>query len=569
MVVKMRIGDLLVEGGVITEKQLNVALDIQKGSGGKKLGNILVDLEIITEEQMLSVLQKKLNVPLVDLQNIKVNESVMENFPESEAREKLIFPYQLRGNTLVVATADPLDYEALNSIGAATGKNIETVLATRENIGLAINRFYRKFNIDTMASALDKSSESKSDQIQLGDIDFDEIENRVGSVPVVKFVNNLVVQAYNKRASDVHIEIYEDNMRVRFRIDGQLVEVVKLSTKAHASMITRMKIMADMDITEKRVPLDGRFSMEIDNSFVSVRVSSMPTVYGEKIVLRLMADSKRGIVPIEQLGINAENLRLLRSAITVQNGLILVTGPTGSGKSTTLYSMLSEMSTVDTNIITVEDPVEKVVPGVNQTQVNPKAGLTFAAGLRAVLRQDPDKIMIGEIRDTETADIAARAAITGHLVLASLHTNDAASSYMRLVDMGVEPFIIASSVIAVVAQRLVRLICPHCKVKYEATQSDFNFFKYIDITPPRELFKGKGCDKCEYTGNLGRTSIHEVILTDAHLRQLIVEKAKSTDIADYLVNAKNQKFLIDSAIDMLLDGKITVSEVIKLTQTFE
>ncbi len=563
MKTKMRLGDLLVENRIITEEQLTSALEIQKKSGGLKLGAILVNLEIVTEEQVLGTLQKKLGIPFVSLKSPQSRERIAIDFPEPLAREKCVFPYQVRGNRLYLATSDPLDYEALNQVSIATGKSIEPILATKKDILAAINRFYHKHNVDEVATTLSQSSVQnvQNDTLEA------EMEARVGNVPVVKFISNLLVQAYHKRTSDIHIEPNYDDVVVRFRIDGELVEVTRLNIETHASIITRIKIMGGMDIAERRIPLDGRFNMELDNHEISVRVASMPTVFGEKLVLRIMADSKEGILPLESLGINEQNSKLIRQAITNPNGIILVTGPTGSGKSTTLYSLLNELSTVATNIVTVEDPVEKIVPGVNQTQVNTKAGLTFASGLKAILRQDPDKIMIGEIRDIETAEIAAKAAITGHLVLASLHTNNAASAYMRLVDMGIEPYMIASSVVAVVAQRLVRVICPHCKEVYTPTEADRIFLNRLNANVST-LYIGTGCERCEFTGSLGRTSVHEVILTDSVVRDMIMEKAKSTDIENYLLKEKNQKLLIDDALTLLKEGKIFLKELLNLTQTF-
>ncbi len=571
MAEKMRLGDLLVESKIITAQQLSSALEVQKTSNGKKLGFILVDLGIITEEQMLAVLQKKLNIPMVNLAKLQVTDALLDSLPEDVAREKSVFPYRLQGRSLYIATADPLDYEVLNTIGVSTGRNVEAVLTTRDDIQAAINKYYRKHNMDVMASALNQSTSLAQEAEQLATVDFNELESRVGSVPVVRFINNLISQAHNKRASDVHVEPMEDSVRIRFRIDSSLVEIVKINTATLSSIITRMKIMSGMDIAEKRVPQDGRFSFDLENGgTLNVRAASMPTVYGEKIVLRLMPDNKTsGIVPLEELGANETNAALIRKVMANPNGLILVTGPTGSGKSTTLYSVLNELSEVNTNILTVEDPVEKIVPGVNQTQVNVKAGLTFATGLRAILRQDPDKIMIGEVRDNETADIAARAAITGHLVLASLHTNSAAAAYMRLIDMGVEPYIIASSIIAVVAQRLVKLVCPHCKYEYDLSEADLRFFERLNTEPPKKLHNGKGCEKCDFTGSYGRVAVMEVILTDHKIRDMIMSKATDEEIEAYLKEHKNQRFMIDNAVDLVNSGKVSIQELLTLVQSLD
>lgn len=566
---KMRLGDLLVEGGLITESQLQSALDIQKQSGGKKLGSILVDLGIVSEEQMLEVLRKRLNISMVHLSDLQsIGEKVLALIPEEMARERLILPYKLQGNTLYIVTSDPLDFATLNHLGAATGRAIEPILATKTDISISINKYYNRRTMETMASTINAATATQAADLFSG-VDLEEIESRVGEVPVVKFINNLIAQAQSKRASDVHIEPLIDAVRIRFRIDGELVEVVRMNHKALSSLITRVKIMAGMDIAERRIPLDGRFSVDIEDKQVSIRAASMPTLYGEKIVLRLMADSKSGVVPLEALGADEAQSRLIRSAIRSPNGLILVTGPTGSGKSTTLYSLLKELAEDSTNVLTVEDPIEKAVPGVNQTQVNPKAGLTFATGLRAILRQDPDKIMIGEVRDVETADIAARAAITGHLVLASMHTNSAAAAYMRLVDMGIEPYVVASSVVAVVAQRLLRLICPHCKKPQTLTEADRHFLQGLGAGNPPALYYGAGCERCDYTGYLGRSAIFEIVATDPHLRDMIVSKAKSSDIEQYLTRERNQKYMLDHGLQLVMDGKVALGELMTLTQGIE
>lgn len=559
---RMRLGDLLVESKIITEQQLMSALNIQKTvGGGKKLGEILVDIGVITEEQKLTTLQKKLNIPMVRLENMTVMENVISQISEDFAKKKGVFPYKLTGNTLYIATSDPLDYDLLNEVSTTIGKNIEPVLASPIDITNAIEKHYYKHSIDSTVSELTTSNEDIG-YGSLEEDEFSEMEERIGNVPVVKFINNLVIQAYNKRASDIHIEIYDGNLRIRFRVDGDLITTVSMSGKSHASVVTRLKIMAGMDIAEKRIPLDGRFNMKLGEVEFGVRVNSMPTVFGEKIVLRIMPDSKSGIVSLEGLRIKADHTKAIRSALALHNGLVLVTGPTGSGKSTTLYAMVDEMSEESTNMITIEDPVEKIIPGINQTQINAKAGLTFAIGLRAVLRQDPDKIMIGEIRDGETADIACRAAITGHMVIASIHTNSAASTYMRLTDMGVEPFIIASSVLAVVAQRLVKLICPNCIEAYQPSPEEIEFFKVHKYPVPQKLYRGRGCNKCGLTGSAGRSIVMEVILTDSTVKSMIMDKAKDTDIERYLSENRNQKYILDHAVELAWQGKVDFKDII-------
>ncbi len=560
----IRIGELLVDSNIINEQQLESALAIQKQSGGKRLGDILIDLGVISEDQLMNALKQRLNVPLLNLNNINITAEVLKEVPATFARQETIVPISITGNVLEVATNDPLNYDAFNRLSLLNGRQVETSLAPKQEILAAIDKFYSQHQVSAIAEDITREREVSDNLAQLANEDFTEIEGRVGSSPIVRFVNTIVEQAHIKRASDIHIEPYEDVVRVRFRIDGDLINITELAHSAHASLVTRIKIMSGMDIAERRLPLDGRFDVQFDDFDVSVRVSSMPTVFGEKVVMRLLADSKSGIYKIEQLGMNQGNMDAFYKLIGSPNGIVLVTGPTGSGKSTTLYSILAEVATPLVNATTIEDPVEKVIPGVCQTQINPKAGLSFASGLRALLRQDPDIIMIGEIRDSETADIASRAAITGHLVLSSLHTNDAGSTFMRLVDMGLEPYVVASSVVGVVAQRLLKLICNKCKKEYTPTPADISYLHSIGVHDIPTLYHGTGCDLCNNTGYLGRTAIHEIIRTDNSIRDMVINLEKTQNILEYL-KTQNQKFLIDNAIDILYDTKTTVAELQRIS----
>lgn len=564
----IRIGELLVESGMINEQQLESALAVQKESGGKRLGDILIDLGIITEAQLLEALKTRLNVPLANLQNVSVPSDVLKEVPENYAREYNILPLRLQGNILEVATSDPLDFNMINQVSLINGRRVETALAPREEIANAINKFYARRQVDEMAEDVSRDREISDTLEQLTEEDFLEIEGRVGSAPIVRFVNTIIEQAYFRRASDIHIEPHKDSVRVRFRIDGELIDVTQLSNAALASLVTRIKIMSGMDIAERRLPLDGRFDVVFEDIEVSVRVSSMPTVFGEKLVLRLLTDTKSGVLKVNELGMTEYNMDIFYKLITSPNGIILVTGPTGSGKSTTLYSILSEIATPLVNVTSIEDPVEKIIDGVSQTQINPRAGLTFASGLRALMRQDPDIIMIGEIRDGETADIASRAAITGHLVLSSLHTNDAASAYMRLVDMGIEPYIIASSVVGVIAQRLVKYICPRCKEEYSPSAGDIAYLHSMGMEEIPTLYYGKGCDYCNMTGHYGRTAIHEIIRTDNDIREMVIDRAKTQDILEHL-ERKGQKFLMFNAVKLLEQGEIDIGEVYRVAGNLE
>ncbi len=568
MAEKKRLGDMLVEGGLITTNQLESALLHQKNSGGKKLGDILVDNGVVSEDAVLRVLQQALHIDYVSLADTMISQKALSALPRDIAVKYNVIPYRLNGNELIVATSDPLDYDVLSMIGTATGKNITPCLATKGEISACIIRYYERNIIVSSADTLNTNSSIVDEAEALELSEAEAAENRLGSVPIVQFINNLMLQAHNSNTSDIHIEPTADDIRIRFRVDGIMSEVVRMHSRTLAGIVTRIKIMSGMDIAEKRIPLDGRFSLELKGREVSARVASMPTVFGEKIVIRILSDSRLGVQTLEELGLTDSDARTLRRAISLPNGLILITGPTGSGKTTTLYSLLSELSDVTTNVLTVEDPVEKYVDGINQTQVNNRAGLTFASGLRAILRQDPDKIMIGEIRDTETADIAARAAITGHLVLASMHTNSAASAFMRIVDMGVEPYVAASSIVTTMAQRLVRTLCPYCKQEYTPQDAERAFLDSHNVTETT-LYQSPGCTRCDGLGHIGRRAVCEIIVTDANIRNMIVNRQNTADISKYLRETKHQKFFIDEALELVKDGLISVKEAMGLSENIE
>ncbi len=568
MVERKRLGDMLVEGGLISSSQLQSALQHQQNSAGKKLGDILVDNGVVTEEEVLRVLQKSLHINYITLAEIKIPDNVISLLPHEIAVKYNVIPYRLTSNELYLATADPLDYDMLSIIETTTGKRVTPCLATRADIANSIARHYDRKLIVNAADTLNATS-SMADEVEaLEQSESDSAESRLGNVPIVRFINNLIIQAHSSGTSDIHIEPTSQDVRIRFRVDGLLSEIVRMNSRTLPAIITRVKIMSGMDIAEKRIPLDGRFSLDINEQELSARVASMPTVFGEKIVIRLLADSRLGVLKLEDLGFTKEDAKVLRKAISLPNGLVLITGPTGSGKTTTLYSLLSELAHVSTNVLTVEDPVEKYVEGINQTQVNNRAGLTFANGLRALLRQDPDKIMIGEIRDTETADIAARAAITGHLVLASMHTNSAASAFMRIVDMGVEPYVAASSIVTTVAQRLVSTLCPYCKTEYTPHDAERAFLDRYNVNQ-EVLYDSPGCTRCDGLGHIGRRAVCEIIVTDATIRNMIVSRKNTSDITSYLRETKNQNFFIDEAIELAVKGIISVREAMVLSDVIE
>ncbi|WIF94511.1 type II secretion system ATPase GspE [Caminicella sporogenes] len=556
---RKRLGDLLVDAGLITREELEEALKLQKKSG-KKLGEILIQQGLITEKQIIEVLEFQLGIPHMDLDKYYIDPEIPKLISENLARRHLIIPIKKDRGKLVLAMADPLNIYAIDDVRIATGLDVEPVISTTQGILNAIDGYYGKQNAE-------KAIEDFKKQYDVDDItEIDEnILNEINNAPVVRLVNSIIKQAIKAKASDIHIEPFEKNVRVRFRIDGDLQEIMTPSKSTHSAIVTRIKIMAKMDIAEKRIPQDGRVEMVIDGRDVDLRISVLPTVYGEKVVIRLL-DRSNFLKTKEELGFSKGNLKLFDSIIKNPNGIILVTGPTGSGKTTTLYTILRELNTTNKNIITVEDPVEYKIHGINQVSVNLKAGLTFANALRSILRQDPDIIMIGEIRDVETAKIAVRAAITGHLVLSTMHTNDTASTIVRLMDMGIEPYLVSTSLVGVVAQRLVRKICDECKEKYTASsfEKDLLGIQQEDIF----LYRGRGCSVCNNTGYKGRTAIHEIMPIDKKLR-IQIDNRRSADILRDISIKKGMITLRESCKELVLEGITTIEELLKITYSLD
>lgn len=491
-----RIGDMLVEMGMLTNENLVQALKIQKETK-QIIGQILIQEGFVTEKQIIHVLEMQYGIPQVHLDTLEINPEIPNMITSKMARRYTLIPVKLEDNKLGVAMADPLNLFAVDDLKLATGMDVVPYLASEKEIALAIEQFYKKKAAD------DAMTEFSHEFNENNDITQDELEAlaRISNAPVVKLLDSIIIQAADSGVSDVHIEPEEDIIRIRFRVDGDLSEHMTLKKASLSAIITRVKIMGYMNIAENRVPQDGRVEVEIEGRMLDMRINIMPTVHGEKAVLRLLERNNQ-MLEIEQLGMNKYNIERYTRISSVSNGIILVTGPTGSGKSTTLYATLKQLNDVRKNIITVEDPVEYRLKGVNQTQVNTKAGLTFAKCLRAILRQDPDIIMIGEIRDAETAQIAVRAAITGHVVLSTLHTNDTASTIARLVNMGTEAYLLSSSLTGVVAQRLVKKICVNCKTTYEITEHEAKIIGTSNI----KLHRGEGCNLCNHTGYKGRTA---------------------------------------------------------------
>ena len=557
------IGKILVENGFITEKQLEDALVKQKTSGeGKMLGDIMLEMGLVSETQLAQALSIRLKVPFVDLSSTPISTEAVMKIDQEVAEQKCVFAFAINHNRLLVATNDPINFYVFEDLKVKTGMEIVPQISTKSAIKDAIGRYYSSQAVDNAVNEL--ASEQQDVQQNAADSESNE---RVDSAPIVKLVNMMVETAFRVNASDIHIEPFKTRTRIRYRIDGELVEQdMKVPISFHNSIITRIKILGGMNIAERRIPLDGRFGTIIDGVNLDVRVSTIPCVYGEKCVIRLLSTADEKTRKITDLGMTDYNYEMFKQIIRCPNGVMLVTGPTGSGKSTTLYATLGELSQPNVNIVTVEDPVEKKIDGVNQCQINAKAGMTFAAALRSILRQDPDIIMVGEIRDGETADIAIRAAITGHFVLSTLHTNDAASTIVRLVDMGVAPYMVASSLVGIIAQRLVKLLCNECKETI--TLTDPADLKLVSKTSPVQICRARkgGCKACHGSGYSGRTAIHEIIVTNNAIKELISAGATAEEIGKKATE-NGTLLLRDNVTQMVLAGRTTMDELVKATYT--
>ncbi len=554
---KIRLGDLLVETGNITQEQLEHALAKQK-ERNMKLGEILVDEGIITEDDIAVALSNQLNIEIVDLQNINIDKSVTQLVPVNILKKYTMMPFAFsenNKNVLRVAMENPLDTYAQEDVSIITNYQVEPVVATTRSIMLAIDKYHGQ---DEMKHALNQYAKEKKLEVEV-----DEQEDQeINSSPIVKLVKEMIDLAVRQRASDIHIEPMEEYIRIRYRIDGVLQKKATYNVSVLPAIIARIKIIGGMDISEKRKPQDGRITQVVDHVEYDIRVSILPTVFGEKVVMRLTA--KMALTREKsQLGLKPYELEQFDYIIKNPHGILLVTGPTGSGKSTTLYTALSELNTNDVNIITVEDPVEANIDGINQVQVNPKAELTFASALRSILRQDPDIIMIGEIRDTETAAIAVQASITGHLVVSTLHTNSAASSITRLEDMGIESYLIADSVIGVIAQRLVRRLCPVCKKPKKATEEEKEFMG-VDINEDITIYEPCGCAKCENTGFKGRIGVYEIMKMTPTLKKIISRREGADVLKDKAIE-EGMRTLRMSGSEYVLDGTTSFAEVVRIS----
>jgi len=569
---KDKIGNILVRSGVITQEQLDNALSIQSKTG-ELIGKILVGEGYIDRKSLYEFLQKQMGVEFVDIEGIEIDEDVIRLVSVNLARAHKVIPIESVDGNLKVAMSDPMNIFSIDDLRLTTGLEIIPCLADEEQILLQLEKYYGKDakkrdpkDIEQKVADLDEEFQKVKEKIAVeitetqeenDTIDVRDLEN----APIVKMVNIIFQKAVATRASDIHIEPQEDCVLIRYRIDGQLVEIMKYDKKIVPSIVARIKIISGLNIAEKRVPQDGRIGMKIDDRDYDMRVSVLPTMFGEKIVIRI-ADKEGFNVSKLDLGFFEDDMEKFDQIISSPHGIVLVTGPTGSGKSTTLYTALKELCKPNVNILTVEDPVESTIKGINQVQVNVKAGLTFAAALRSFLRQDPDIIMVGEIRDGETAEIAIRSAITGHLVFSTLHTNDAASSVTRMIDMGIEPFLLSSSLVGLIAQRLVRRLCPHCK---EAVQPDMNERDILDLKEDEEItiYHAKGCDQCNNTGYKGRIAVYEILTVDREIKELI-SKNVSSDIIKEAAIKTGMKTLRMNCTRLVKNGVTTIDEMLRI-----
>ena len=555
-----RIGDYLVNQGLITSEQLQQVLDAHKASNGsKKFGDVVVELGFMSEVNFAKALAGNLRVQYVDLDNVEINTEAVQMVPEALARKHTVIAINVQGKRLTVATNDPVNFIVLEDIKVSTGMDTVPVLATTSAINKAIGKCYSMQNVD---SVLEGVSQMGGDLGEMSEADL-ESKDRVESAPIVKLATTIVENSYRADATDIHIEPFDKYTRIRIRVNGDLVELMNVSNVVHSALTTRFKLISGMNIAEKRIPQDGRFTQVVDGTTLDVRVSSLPMVHGEKIVIRILSTGQIALRKITDLGMSDYNYTLFESMLRVPHGVILVTGPTGSGKTTTLYAALGEIAKPNVNVVTVEDPVEKAIDGINQCQVNMKAGMTFAAALRSILRQDPDVVMIGEMRDTETADIGIRAAITGHLVLSTLHTNDAASTVVRLVDMGVAPYMVATSLIGVIAQRLVKVLCPDCK-KPRMTTPEENDLMGLDHSI--QIFEPGGCPACNNTGYRGRTAIHEIIHCTTKVSSIIAGGGTKEEI-EKAAKEQGTKLLRDNAAELVQAGETSIDELVRATYT--
>ncbi|PKH08468.1 GspE/PulE family protein [Planomicrobium sp. MB-3u-38] len=551
-VIRKRLGDILIEQGLLTEEDLQLTLKEKKSD--QKLGDALLSRALITEQQLIETLEVQLNIPHVTLFRYPFDPKLFNVVPKEFAKRNLLVPLKVEGDKLFIAMTDPMDFITIDDLRLTTGFQIEPAIASRDDIMKTISKYYDEESYDDLLGEIPEVSQEQKEEL---------VDN---DAPIVRLVNQILSSAVALKASDVHFDPHEGRILVRYRIDGTLRTERTLPKMMQQMVTARIKILANLDITESRIPQDGRIKTTVDFRPIDLRVSSLPTVYGEKIVMRIL-DLGNNLTDISKLGFSDLNMKRFMREIEKPNGIVLISGPTGSGKSSTLYAALNKLNDEAVNIITVEDPVEYQLEGINQIQVNTNVGLSFAAGLRSILRQDPDIVMVGEIRDKETADISIRASLTGHLVLSTIHTNDSIASVTRLMDMGVEPFLVTASLNAVVAQRLVRKVCRDCRQIDEPTQSEKEIFAKRGLKI-EAIARGKGCSQCNMTGYRGRMAIHEVLVVDEAIKEVINRGGSAAEIRKIAV--RNQTiFLIDDGLKKVQDKLTTTEEILRVATIAE
>ncbi len=547
----IKIGEVLKNQGYLTDTQLGEALELQKVNKNKRLGEILLDNEYITEEQLMVAISKRLDIEIIDFIRIKIDLKAVALIPKSIAFKYQIIAANFDGGRVILVVNDPLDFYAIEDVKSLINMPTEIKIGKKAEILKALNKYYAELDSQKAASVANKSMDNR-----IGDVAINlEVTEDFG--PIVNLINSIIIKGFNDGASDIHIAPFEKSILIRYRIDGLLIDSMALDVKLIHNLSARIKIMAGLDIAESRIPQDGHFKIKIDDKEINIRVSTMPTVFGETIVMRFLTQMVK-IDYANSFGMNEFNFNKISRVLRKPHGIILITGPTGSGKTTTLYMLIESLIKKPINICTIEDPVEKNLEKVNQVQVNPKAGLTFESGLRSMLRQDPDVILVGEIRDGKTAEIAVTAAVTGHLVFSTLHTNDAISTITRLLDLDIQNYMISNSVVGIVAQRLIKKICPHCKEGYSPDENE------LELVPGAKiLYKGKGCHNCDFTGYKGRIAVHEILEVDSIIRGMISKKEPIENIYDYASKEGRIVYIRDSVKEMVLEGVTSIDELIE------
>ena len=569
MAARKRIGELLVETGLLSEQQLTRALSEQRTKRGK-LGEVIVSLEMATEEEIAQALSFQLGVPLVDLRNMPVEPQAIEVIPEKVARKHLIIPVSIDHRDLHIAMADPLSFEAFEDVRFASGYTIRPSIATRSDILWAIDQHYHlgsSLNTIVKDIAEERLVEVVQDRKEPDGRDADDLRKKSEAAPIIRMVNLIVAEAVDQGASDIHVEPLKTTLLIRNRVDGLLRQSLELPKWVQGAVISRIKIMAKMDIAEKRLPQDGRIGVRVGGKGLDLRVSTLPAAFGEKVLIRIL-DSANAAIPLGSLGFSSHDFRKMEELVRRPQGVLLVTGPTGSGKTTTLYAVLHKIRSVERNITTIEDPIEYEIPGINQVSVQDKIGLSFASSLRSMLRQDPDVIMVGEMRDLETATIATQAALTGHLVFSTMHTNNSAATITRLRNLGIPSYLIASTLVGIVAQRLLRMICMKCRVQYNPTEKELALLRPGLRKNGLTFFRGEGCSSCGGSGYRGRTGIYEILPFGREIRETVTANASEEDVRRLAV-ARGMSTLGQAALEKVREGITTLEEIYRVVGTDE